>query len=882
MAAPLFGFTSRGASASEINIPSDIAGLTLWLDSSELFYFSRSGSNVLSWTDKTSLRLFTPSVGGTYPIRATNTSGVNFPNAGSGTGPYGLTYSTTWYLPTQNASIFIVHQPTQSSSYNSSLGLTSVSNTTRPNLYILTQMGTSEKTNTRIDWTGSAFSLEVESANNGGISIGELRLDEIIQTNSSSTTKILTNGIENTYANGPDSYTSPYTNYPVVYTSLGGNTTAFGARSFTGNIHEIAIYTRAVTPSERVNLENYFYLKWRFAPTQISSNVYWFDAADTSTITVSGKTLTSWSNKGSSSMIYYSNTGTVTTGVINKNGKNIISFPTSSKLVSGNTNLGITGNDETIFVVYQKRGNFSLNSGITLMGANNPDPGGNPNGYYLYYQGINNGNDIQTNTSNYDNFWVVSGGFCFPASGNTPTYSPYTYQLLSLSVSQTSPGFWSFGGNNNGVGGGPGQRYEGCAPGYTTATMTFNMGISTADWDIAEYIVYNRVLTTTERQRVEGYLSIKWEIPLVSSHPYYNIPSSNAFTPTTIGGTILWLDAADTGAFTGGTTWTDKSGTNNHGINGTPGTSAMPTTTTWSNGRRAARFVTASKNSVKTTNTIPNYVTYFIVARIQAAVGYGFFMINDYDGQRQMPMNTSSFPAEVFFYTGGTIMSIGSFIQGQGFVFSGTVTSGSSFAYGNGIQTGSNAAVSPSGSSQNYFGSANGDAGYLTIDIGEIIIYNSILSLENRQKVEAYLANKWGIVMHTNTFGTIHIFTGITSYTGIINVNNSSQNNTSLGPLYSYQVGYMRGNLKVLGSSGTLFYDYVFSNAEAGSPYLIAYYYTGENQTGTSTQFINTSLDYNSGSVTLPIGTSSYSFEYSAYQNDTGNGWEMYLNSTIS
>ena len=224
-------------------------------------------------------------------------------------------------------------------------------------------------------------------------------------------------------------------------------------------------------------------------------------------------------------------------------------------------------------------------------------------------------------------------------------------------------------------------------------------------------------------------------------------PGAITFLPTMLSGTILWLDAADTSVFTGGSTWTDKSGTSNHGINGTPGTSAMPSTTTWSNGRRAARFVVASKNSVKTTNTIPNYVTYFMVARIQAAVGYGFFMINNLDGQRQMPMNTTSFPAEVFFYTGGTSMSIGSYAQGQGFVFSGTVTSGSSFAYGNGAQTGSNASVSPSGSSQNYFGSGNGDGGYLTIDIAEIIIYNRILNTLERQQIEGYLAWKWGVTL---------------------------------------------------------------------------------------------------------------------------------------
>lgn len=224
-------------------------------------------------------------------------------------------------------------------------------------------------------------------------------------------------------------------------------------------------------------------------------------------------------------------------------------------------------------------------------------------------------------------------------------------------------------------------------------------------------------------------------------------PNAITFLPTMLSGTILWLDAADTSAFTGGSTWTDKSGTSNHGINGTPGSSAMPTTTTWSNGRRAARFVTASKNSVKTTNTIPNYVTYFIVARIEAAVGYGFFMINNLDGQRQIVMNTTSFPVGVYFAPGGTALLTGSFAQSERFVVCGTVTAGSAIGYGNGVQTATNNSPSASGSSQNYFGSANGDAGYLTIDIGEIIIYNRILNTIERQQIEGYLAWKWAATL---------------------------------------------------------------------------------------------------------------------------------------
>ena len=254
----------------------------------------------------------------------------------------------------------------------------------------------------------------------------------------------------------------------------------------------------------------------------LTSNVYWFDAADTATITRSGSTVTAWANKGTASMTFSANTGTVSSGTTTKNSRNVVSFPTTSKLVSAATNLGITGNDETIFVVYQKRANMTSGGVISLMTANNPNPGGNPNGFNLYYNQIVYGTDLTTSTNYYDLFWTVCGGYCFTSAGNIPSYSPYVYQLLSIVVSTTNRGFWSFGGNNNGVGAGPGQYFAGCGDGYFTTTMTFNMGGSTVDWDLAEYIVYNRVLTTVERQQIEGYLSWKWSIPLVTTHPYAN------------------------------------------------------------------------------------------------------------------------------------------------------------------------------------------------------------------------------------------------------------------------------------------------------------------------------------------------------------------------
>jgi Glycine rich protein len=224
-------------------------------------------------------------------------------------------------------------------------------------------------------------------------------------------------------------------------------------------------------------------------------------------------------------------------------------------------------------------------------------------------------------------------------------------------------------------------------------------------------------------------------------------PNIITFLPTMLSGNILWLDAADTTAFTGGSTWTDKSGTGNNGINGTGGASSMPTTTTWSNGRQAARFVNASKNSVKTTNNIPSVnLTVFYVTRIQAAPGYGFFFINNSAGQRQLYMNTTSFPVTVYTFmnSSGGALTLASYNQSTPFLYSGTHDSSTYTYYSNGSLIGTGSVNAGEGTSQYYFGSANGDGSYLTIDVAEIIIYNKVMNTIERQQIEGYLAWKWG------------------------------------------------------------------------------------------------------------------------------------------
>jgi hypothetical protein len=44
---------------------------------------------------------------------------------------------------------------------------------------------------------------------------------------------------------------------------------------------------------------------------------------------------------------------------------------------------------------------------------------------------------------------------------------------------------------------------------------------------LCEFITYNTLLTTTQRQQVEGYLAWKWGLnpSLPTTHPYYKVPT---------------------------------------------------------------------------------------------------------------------------------------------------------------------------------------------------------------------------------------------------------------------------------------------------------------------------------------------------------------------
>ena len=157
------------------------------------------------------------------------------------------------------------------------------------------------------------------------------------------------------------------------------------------------------------------------------------------------------------------------------------------------------------------------------------------------------------------------------------------YSILSSTMvaSATGNNGWDNGNVFSGNATFPdGASLTSMAIGTGRASIGFGRNSSSNDWwlngNVAEILVFSNVLTTVERQQIEGYLAWKWglQASLPSTHPYssaYSVvrPFLRAFQPTDLPTSCLfWFDGGDATTLTlsgsNVTTWRDKSGNANN------------------------------------------------------------------------------------------------------------------------------------------------------------------------------------------------------------------------------------------------------------------------------------------------------------------------------
>jgi hypothetical protein len=511
----------------------NLGNLLLWLDASDTntLYdnqgrFKEFGnSNVFTWVNKSEnninvLPANTSLLPFNRPSQQNNLTSLEFNKSFLNTNR--ADYPTDAYLIVQLANLSNVYDilgissSSNSNIYNSlSYGLTT------PNTFM----------NASNDTTRNFISTSTETSN------GYIMLEWTI---ANSNTYVRRFGDELTYDNRLN-WAAP--NNLIYY--IGEGNTIDIANAFVGNIGEIIIFNKQLIYNERRQIEGYLAHKWgltsslsnvhpykfskphyftpflREAPIRFSPNIYqnllyWVDASDPSSYTLSGSTLTSIRDKSSSNLL---TTITGTPIVRSQSGFNTFGFNISAtNFDSFNATLGnVIGTDNYAFAaVWQQTSNANA-SVITVQ----PSTLSYSSSAFL---NIREGN-VQSSTFNtpINNFYVHIG----MRYGNTLV----NYVNSNSTVSASNINISNLGGN----------------------IIIGKSGTSTQPviGDIAEAMIF-KDLTQEQRITLEGYLSRKYNIRLPNIHPYFL--SQTLFYGTVYGTAtengFITLTAPNNGTFT--------------------------------------------------------------------------------------------------------------------------------------------------------------------------------------------------------------------------------------------------------------------------------------------------------------------------------------------
>jgi hypothetical protein len=288
---------------------------------------------------------------------------------------------------------------------------------------------------------------------------------------------------------------------------------------------------------------------------------------------------------------------------------------------------------------------------------------------------------------------------------------------------------------------------------------------------LAEVIIYNRTITSTERIQLEGYLAWKWGLQanLAVGHTYISRnPNLSSFIPTDISNCALWLDASDRSSASltvnGSnivTAWNDKASGNSATVSGSPVYSATginsrpgvaititdrfffepisnPANTqnltffglanlTSPTGTSFGRLISCSNTSDGTTNNDFSLDRNLAVANIPTDTLIGLYRNGATTSSTPVALNTAFITGGVCNFTAGTNTL---YIDGVAQTSPGTTTGTFTF---NRIGIGANVNTKVNTGSDSWIGY-----------ISEVIIYYTNLTDQQRQTVEGYLAWKWG------------------------------------------------------------------------------------------------------------------------------------------
>jgi hypothetical protein len=290
---------------------------------------------------------------------------------------------------------------------------------------------------------------------------------------------------------------------------------------------------------------------------------------------------------------------------------------------------------------------------------------------------------------------------------------------------------------------------------------------------ICELLFFSGAHTTAQRQQMMGYLAWKWGLQGRLSGRIDNGPAlvrslTPEFDPRSVGACATWFDAADlqTFRFSSGSNisaWIDKSGLGNHvaTVTGTPTYTAAT-----QNGRGVVTFnggATLRGPYAPTTSTEPQ--TVFVVTRPASINAPCVVSVNSFPTTNQTAL---SITAETWTSPSGSWMFSGFFGGFNGptsttaastsrtDIVVGTWRSGLVYVAVNGTEHGFSSATATTLATKSGNGAQmtigglwnfnnNGYTNFYSGYTAEILIYSKFLTHAERQRVEGYLAWKWGL-----------------------------------------------------------------------------------------------------------------------------------------
>jgi hypothetical protein len=528
-----------------------------------------------------------------------------------------------------------------------------------------------------------------------------------------------------------------------------------------GTIGEIIVYADSLTLTQRQQVEGYLADKWGlranlpashpyktvppamrlFQPVDVSGGaLLWLDAADATTIT--GSPVTQWRDKSGRA----SNAGTgigsvVAGGTINS--QNTLRFGTTTLNLS---NFTMPSTQTSVFYVFK---------GIT-------SNAGGGTGYFVWSRTADNFSVFSGNEQffSYQNpgasrsYVAVMGPNGERNWGNLPTTA---FANAVNVISTTGISYASSNGLSLALVG------SASVSNSSAVAATYQIGTSRSccgdvyTYDLGELIVCDGTTSTATAQQMEGYLAWKWGVQgsLPTTHPYYRVlPSTPRFGPSQLSGLVLWMDPTDSTTLTlsgsSVTQWRDKSASaaTFTTVNANPTYNASLI-----NGLPALDLTNASGFISSTTQNLTSSLSLAMVLVVKSGIGgWGsFFTHGGRDLDFAMERNSISSGTTLQFQTANDNAGANlTFTTDQVALYLGTMTTGTSrffSRFGGGTtstSTGTNSLTLGTGLKTIRIGRS--DVGEnCNSYIGEVVYFNRVLSTQERQQMEGYLAWKWGL-----------------------------------------------------------------------------------------------------------------------------------------